>query len=628
MRRNVLITIGAIALLWAILAIALGSASLRLSGSSSSASAAASPACLPKSIVHSASLPGTGVSVSPEPESVTANPATQLSFQGASASAISGLTATGSESGGHSGHLSDYSQGDGASFVPEKPFTEGEQVAVKGTVDGRAVAYRFKVDTPYSTARTLEFPNETASPADTQNFYTEPGVRAPVMTVTSPDRDPAAGDIFTTNGPSPGQYGPLIYTPQGQLVWFEHLGGGETAEDLNVQSYEGQQALTWWRGKVLDLGFGLGEDVIMNSSYQTVAHVRAGNGLEADLHELQLAPHDVAWITAYNPIRCNLTSAGGVADGSITDVAIQEIDIKTGLVRWEWHALDHVAAAESEVETPSGSAPWDYFHLNSIDPVPGGNILISARSTWAAYDLQPGSGEILWRLGGNRSSFKMGAGTKTAWQHDGRVLSNGNITLFDDGSNPPIHSQSRAIQVSVNLATHEARLVSSFTHRDPPLLAASQGNVQTLPDGNSLVGYGGIPAISEYAPDGSLLFDAHLPYDQSFYRAFRHPWSAKPAAAPALLASLNNTGEETLVHASWNGATGVSAWRVLAGNSPSALGEQATVDSTGFETETALPKRYSYVEVQALDSAGHVLASSRTAQTIKFAASLESAGAQ
>ena len=95
------------------------------------------------------------------------------------------------------------------------------------------------------------------------------------MTVTVPDHDPAAGDILTTNGPGPGQYGPLIYTPQGQLVWFERLPGGETAEDLNEQTYEGQRVLTWWRGRVLSLGFGQGEDIVMNSHYQTVTRVRA-----------------------------------------------------------------------------------------------------------------------------------------------------------------------------------------------------------------------------------------------------------------------------------------------------------------------------------------------------------------
>ncbi len=115
--------------------------------------------------------------------------------------------------------------------------------------------------------------------------------------------------------------------------------------------------------------------------------------------------------------------------------------------------------------------------------------------------------------------------------------------------------------------------------------------MQTLPDGNTLVGYGGVPAISEYAGDGSLLFDAHQPYDMSFYRAFRFPWSALPASPPAVLASLNNTGEETIVHASWNGATGVASWRVLAGEQAGSLSAQATIPATGFESSTTLPRK-------------------------------------
>jgi hypothetical protein len=385
--------------------------------------------------------------------------------------------------------------------------------------------------------------------------------------------------------------------------------------------------LTWWKGRVLSLGFGQGEDVVMDSHYRPVARVAGGNGLRADLHDFQLAPHRVAYITAYNPIRCDLSPIHGSRGGAIVDTAIQQIDIATGLVRWEWHSLDHVGASESEVETPSGAAPWDYFHINSIDvwgagTSSPGDMLISARSTWAGYQLQHGSGRILWRLGGNSSSFKMGPGTEMAWQHDARVQPDGEITFFDDGSNPPIHSQSRAIRVALDLKTHRARLVRSYTHRDPPLLAASQGNAQTLPNGNTLVGYGGVPAISEFAEDGTLLLDAHQPYDMSFYRAFRHPWSGRPLTPPAVLASRNNTGEETIVHASWNGATDVSAWRVLAGKQPGVLAARATIRAYDFESSTTLPASYDYVAVQALDAAGRVLGSSRAVKTIAYDAAL------
>ncbi len=668
MRRYGLIILGIAALAWGVAAIALDSPTLTLSGSSAKVTGGGvSPACLPATLQHSATLPGTNVDVSPEPGSATANPHTQISFLGAPASEIHAVSVTGARSGPHSGSVRGYSQGDGASFVPATPFDAGERVSVHATIGAGAspkhLAFDFNVDTPYPTGAVPPFGNPRAAPADYQSFVTLPGAQVPILSVTVPDSDPAAGDILTTNGPGPGQYGPLIYTPQGTLVWFEQLPSGETAENLNEQTYEGRRDLTWWRGRVLELGFGQGEDVVMNSSYQTVARVPGGNGLHADLHDFQIAPHGIAYITAYNPIRCNLASLGGARDGAIIDTAIQEIDIATGLVRWEWHSLDHIPASQSETPTATNARPWDWFHINSIDVEgaggPGaassgaagtagttgaraagtagttgagatgaasanapGDLFISARNTWAGYQLEGGSGRILWQLGGLKSSFKMGRGTETAWQHDGRVLPDGEVTFFDDGSNPPIHHQSRAVRIALDFATHEAHLASSYTHANPPLLAPSQGNMQTLADGNAVVGYGGVPAISEFSPGGALLLDAHLPYEMAFYRAFRFPWSARPASPPAVLASLNDTGEETVVHASWNGATEVAAWRVLAAKHTGPLAVQTTIPARGFESSTTLPLKYARVAVQALDATGHVLGSSRAVSVLSYAASL------
>lgn len=631
MRRNVLIILGVATLAWAVLAIVLGSPSLRLlSGSSTPSAVALAPSCLPATLEHTARLAGAGIDVSPAPETDTANPNTQISFLGVAATEIREVSVVGGRSGAHTGHLHGYSQGDGASFVPDSPFEAGETVAVRAVLGagngGRRVGFRFRVDAPFPTRTIAEFPNPLAAPADYQSFHTVPGVQAPIMTVTVPDRDPAAGDILTSSGPGPGQYGPLIYTPAGRLVWFYKLSKGEAAENLSEQAYRGRRVLTWWKGRVLSLGFGQGEDIVMSSNYQTVARVAGANGLKADLHDFQIAPHEIAYITAYNPVRCDLRPVSGASNGSIVDTAIQEIDMQTGLVRWEWHSLDHIGASESEVQTPTEATPWDYFHLNSIEPEPDGNILISARSTWAGYQLEGGTGKVLWRLGGNRSSFKMGPGTRMAWQHDGRVLPDGELTFFDDGSNPPIHHQSRGLRIRLDSKAHQARLVSAYTHADPPLLAASQGNMQTLANGNTLVGYGGVPAISEYAKDGSLLFDAHQPFDMSFYRAFRFPWSGQPLSPPAVLASLNNTGEETVVHASWNGATEVASWRVLAGRNRGSLTAQATIGATDFESSTTLPEKQAVVAVQALDSAGHVLGTSKTVQVIAYAASLPGPG--
>jgi hypothetical protein len=635
LRRAAAVSRSRIALALLGVAAALALAFLLAAGAFNGSSIA--PACLPSTLNHSARLFGSSIYVSPAPETDTANPSAQISFLGLPARAIHAVSVTGHRTGNHTGRLLAYSQGDGASFVPDSPFDPGERVSVSAKIDvgpyysppqptpalpRRGISFSFRVDTPHSTANVAPFPNPQASPADYRSFATLPGVQAPVLHVTVPDRDPGAGDIFTSNGPSAGRYGPLIYTPQGRLVWFHQLPDGRSAENLAVQPYEGRRDLTFWQGKVLSLGFGQGEDVILSDRYRTVARVKGGNGLQADLHDFQLQPRGVAFTTAFNPIRCDVSSVeSGTRDGVVLDNAIQEIDVKTGLVRWEWHSLDHVAVTESETAAPKTSAPWDWFHVNSIDVEPGGDLLISARSTWAAYQLEGGSGRVLWRLGGNHSSFAMGPGTKTAWQHDARMLAGGDVTMFDDGSNPPVHPQSRGVRIALDLRRHRARLVAAFLHPRPPLLAASQGNMQTLPNGNVVVNYGGIPTISEFAPNGSLLFDAHMSFDMSTYRAYRFPWRGQPAAPPAVAAALNNTGEETIVRASWNGATDVASWRVLAGSAPRALKPATSFPDSDFESSTILPKRYAYVSVQALDAAGDVLGTSPAAQVGSYASS-------
>ncbi len=311
MRRNLLIILGFLVLAGVVLAVVLSSKGSGSGATSTTASAGPSPPCLPSTLEHSARLPHTNVDASPAPGSAVASPHTQISFLGTSPSQIASVTVVGSRSGAHSGRLADYSQGDGASFEPSVPFDEGEQVSVHAVIgsgsSAEPVHYSFQVDTPYPTAHVAGFQNPQAAPGDYQSFATLPGAQVPVMDVTVPDRDPAAGLILTSNGPGPGQYGPLIYRPDGSLVWFDRLAGGETAENLNEQTYEGKPVLTWWHGRVLEFGFGQGEDEVMDSSYRTIARVRAGNGLHADLHDFRLLPGGVAYITAFNPIRCDLT---------------------------------------------------------------------------------------------------------------------------------------------------------------------------------------------------------------------------------------------------------------------------------------------------------------------------------
>ncbi len=236
---------------------------------------------------------------------------------------------------------------------------------------------------------------------------------------------------------------------------------------------------------------------------------------------------------------------------------------------------------------------------------------------WAAYELDERSGLIQWQLGGEHSTFALGPGAETAWQHDVRLKPDGSITAFDNGSTPRIHYQSRGVRLAVDARRRTATLVRAYSHPGVPLLADSQGDMQTLADGNLFIGWGAIPGVSEFTPAGALLFDAHMPPGGSSYRAFRFPWSGHPLWQPAVSARVLSGEDQTAVFASWNGATDVASWRVLAGTDAGSMTAQATVPATGFETSVTYPESYhehksEYVAVEALDAAGRMLAISPT----------------
>jgi len=619
MRRNGYIVLLVALVAWVAVAIKLGTGST--GAHTTVPPSGPSPTCLPATLEHSAALAGTSVDVSPAPETDTANPRTQISFLGVPVTDIQDVSVEGSRTGYHYGHVYGYFQGDGGSFVPDKPFETGERVVVRALVGApgaeRRTSFSFHIATPYPIGAIPSFPNPPAPASSYQSFVSEPGLQPPILDVTHADRDPGAGDVMMTVGPGPGQYGPLIYTPQGRLVWFDDLPSGLSALGLSVQSYEGRSDLTWWQGHVLSLGFGEGEDVVMDANYQTVATIRAGNGYQADLHDFQLTRGNVAYVTAYNVMRCDLEPVGGARNGVIIDTAVQEIDTKTGLVRWEWHSLDHVGVSESHAPVPTTATPWDWFHLNSIDREPNGNVLVSGRSTWSAYQLEAGSGDVLWRLGGTKSSFAMAPGSETAWQHDARMQPDGTVTFFDDGSNPRVHYQSRGVRVALDTAHKTARLVRSYPHPGGALVADSQGNMQTLPDESVVIGWGAMPSVTELGKSGEVLFDAHLPPGSSSYRAFRFPWVGHPLSSPSVSARVLSSGDSTAVFASWNGATEVASWRVLAGWNADALTPQASMPDNGFESSVTYPDTFpehkvEYVAVQALGAAGQLLATSPT----------------
>lgn len=571
--------------------------------------------CVPRRTNVSDLLPGTGVQVNPLPGSFDSPNTTQISFLGAPVHSLVGIAVSGSYSGAHTGRLAPYSQGDGASFLPGKPFHPGENVVVRGRVKrgARKVPFAFEftvaVRVPITGSGTLA--KASSNPSETLHFHSQPSLHPPTVGVLASDSGQEGGDIFVAPYAGPSPPGPMIFDSRGNLVWFDQLKGGLEATNLRVQTYEGKPALTWWQGRIPPQGFGEGEEFVDNSSYQTVLRVAGGNGMPADLHEFRIdSAHDTALLTVFDPIYCNLSSVGGPADGAVTDSLFQEIDLKTHLVRREWHPVDHVPLSHS-VEPANGATiqwPYDYFHLNSIWRRPGGSFLLSARDTSAMYLIDGHSGQVAEQIGGPHGNTKLGPGAATAFQHDAEELPNGQISVFDNGGVPLVHPQSRALVLSLNSKTRKETLVRQYEH-SKPLKAGSQGNVQVLPNGNMLIGWGPEPYVSEYTPSGALVWDAIMAGTTNSYRAYRFPWTGTPIGSPSV-AAVPGTGGTTTVYASWNGATTIASWRVLGGASPSALSAVGGGAFTGFETTLTIAGQPPYVAVQALDASGNVLGTS------------------
>jgi hypothetical protein len=435
--------------------------------------------------------------------------------------------------------------------------------------------------------------------------------------VTARDEGTAPGFIFLTPRTIfPGRTGPTILDRDGRVVWFHPQSSNRSAADLRPQVYRGKPVLTWSVRPPLinedDIYRGGPHNqyhVIADDTYRIIKRVRAvGRGMSTDVHEFKITSRNTALVLGYRSLPRRLSAYHGPKSGTILDSVVQEIDIRTKRVLFSWSAARHIPLDES-IATMPPSGPWDAYHFNSISEDTDGNLLVSSRHTSTIYKIDRRTGRVIWRLGGKRSSFKMGRGTTFYYQHDAERQPDGTLTLLDNNATDLDKSrgrESKALMLRLDMRARSATLVRSFRHPSGQTLTTSQGNAQGLGGGNVFVGWGVSPWFSEYAPDGRLLFAAHFTsvWHHS-YRAFKADWTGHPGGAPAVAAS-SRTGQ-LLVYASWNGATDVAQWRVFGGSDESALEPLGTGARQDFETKLEFPATPALVQVEALDATGNVL---------------------
>jgi hypothetical protein len=333
---------------------------------------------------------------------------------------------------------------------------------------------------------------------------------------------------------------------------------------------------------------------VLDETLAPVDTFQAGNGCTTDPHELRILPNGRALLLGRKTRVADMTPYGGRPNAALIDLVIQEVD-RQGTVHWEWDASEHFTVSDATRDTDLTKAVVDWAHCNAIEVDSDGNLLLSSRHLDEITKIDRATGDIIWRLGGaecrnNEFTFLddfLVEGSDTLFfgfshQHGVRRLANGHILLFDNG-NLKEGQFSRAVEYELDETSLTARRVWEYRNT-PDIYSSEMGFAQRLPNGNTLIGWGGNEegrAVTEVAQDGTKLFELRFPEDIVSYRAFRFVFGSAVVTdtigAPGLY-EYNQPGVETGVALVVPGPEGIGEVTIerhfLGPNKPAFAGEE------------------------------------------------------
>jgi hypothetical protein len=297
----------------------------------------------------------------------------------------------------------------------------------------------------------------------------------------------------------------VIFNRFGAPVWW--LYSKQRAIDAKVLADGTIAYATYYGG-----GYGADERLsyrFVRPSGEQVAELRAV-GVDTDFHELVPTRDGNFLLLAYKPRAraVDTTSFNGDRSARVIDSVVQKLTPK-GRLLWRWNSRDHVRLAETGRWWARLSEPYDLTHINSVEELRGGDLMISLRHTDAVYRLDRSTGAVVWKLGGTVTPQSLrvpgrSSATLFGGQHDARQLRDGTITVFDNGTDLDRPPRTVRFRIAGRLAQPLAAVREPFVARSPCC-----GSARRLP-GSWLVSWGGSGIVGGYLPDGRRIFTLDL----------------------------------------------------------------------------------------------------------------------
>ena len=549
-----------------------------------------------------------------------ASDTTTFSFRGVKPKHLGKVKVFGSKTG-QVGHTRlKHSDGRGVSIVPKEAFVPGEGVRVitrRNLVGAKSGTFSVRIGRHYGPDDEPGGPNEVPVVG---GLKSRPDLKPPKIDLQVPGVDAAPGKVFI----APREDGYVIADNYGRISWFRPVnfaGANETINGFRTQTYQGRPVLTTWLGRRTQAHFAqIGYFEIRNRKYNRIRVFKPGNGYGADTHEFRITPWNTALVISYRGVIIKDPLIPG-GEGRVIDGVVQEVDIKTGAVLFEWHSLDDVPLDQDNPQTHSGEGTWDYFHLNSVAPDGKKGFIISARRNSGVYRINRKNAKVSWYLNGiNGGDFDLAEDAGFIGQHDAQRLPNGEISIFDNGRQggrpgtapPGAVASGLVLRLSRENGARKATLVKRYVHpgMEP---AGARGNFEILPNGNPFIGWGSIPQVTEHSPEGEVLFDLTFEdLEADTYRAYKAPWHGIPKGRPAIASESDGSGGAT-VWVSWNGSQSTARWRVLTGSDRTNLEPVKTSNWKNLETEIDVPVVGEKIQVEAISHRGKTIGRSAIA---------------